>query len=60
MTMQQEEAVLSGLDPFAEPRDRDAEEAWFHEPGSSRVRPLVAPSAPPPPIGDREADRWFR
>ena len=62
MRMQQEEAALSGVDPFAQ-RERDAEEAWFDEPTSSRrlsVRLTPVPSAPPAPIGDREADRWFR
>ena len=60
MTMQQEEAVLSGVDPFAQTRDRDAEEAWFDEPSSSRRISLRPTPTPPPPIGDREADRWFR
>jgi hypothetical protein len=60
MSMEHEESVLSGVDPFAQPRD--AEEAWFDEPTSSRrlpVRLTPVPSAPLP-IGDREADRWFR
>jgi hypothetical protein len=61
MTMQQEEAVLSGVDPFAAtPHERDVEDVWFEAtPTSSRrIRPSVAP--PPAPIGDNEADGWFR
>jgi hypothetical protein len=63
MTMQQEEAVLSGVDPFAAaPHKRDVEDVWFEAtPTSSRrIRPSAAPSAPAAPIGDHEADRWFR
>jgi hypothetical protein len=62
----QEAATLSGVDPFATPRPsdpNDLEKVWFDAPTSSRrasTRPTAAPSAPPAPIGDREADDWPR
>ena len=59
---------LSGVDPFrARPEEAGAgeeqiEQVWFDAPPSSR-RASMRPSAPPsaaPPIGDRDADTWFR
>ncbi len=55
---------LSGVDPFRAPEfpvgEEHVEKAWFDAPPSSR-RPSARPSAAPvPPIGDRDADAWFR
>jgi hypothetical protein len=61
---------LSGVDPFRAPEfpvgEEHIETAWFDAPASTRGAPSsrrmsTAPSAPPaPPIGDRDADAWFR
>jgi len=60
---------LSGVDPFRAPElpvgEEHIESAWFDAPASSRApssrRISARPSAPPaPPIGDTDADAWFR
>jgi hypothetical protein len=61
---------LSGVDPFRAPEfpvgEEHIENAWFdaQSPTSgapSSRRPSAQPSAAPaPPIGDHDADAWFR
>jgi hypothetical protein len=60
MTQEQKPSTLSGVDPFAPAHHDQLEQRWFEAPNSAR-RPSVRPSSPPPPpIGDNEADGWFR
>ena len=58
---------LSGVDPFRAPElavgEEHLEKAWFDAPPSSRrisVRPSAPPTSSAPPIGDQDADAWFR
>ena len=70
MTQQLDSMSLSGVDPFRMPDqpqppvgEAPVENAWFDAPASSRRPPSVRPSPsnpPTPPIGDRDADAWFR
>ncbi len=60
-------ARLSGVDPFRAPEfpvgEEHVEKVWFDQPPSSRrvsVRPSAPPASTATPIGDRDADAWFR
>jgi hypothetical protein len=66
--MTQPSSRLSGVDPFRAPEfpvgEEHVENAWFDAQSAgapSSRRASVRPSEPPaPPIGDRDADAWFR
>ena len=67
MPLEPTSARLSGVDPFRAPEAPRADEesletVWFDQPASSRrmsVRPPHS-SAPPAPIGEPDADTWFK
>jgi hypothetical protein len=69
MPLEPTSARLSGVDPFRAPESGADEESletvWFDQPASSRrisLRPTQPPpsSAPPAPIGEADADTWFK